>query len=67
MQQQPIQLQYTPEDVNALIGSNPAVKQALENIILNRMVRERDVEIARLKDGAKAMQPIAEMPKAQEG
>ncbi len=64
-QHQPIQIRPTDEEIQAFINSNPAVKQALENIVLTRMVRERDAEIARFKDGATAMAPIANMPKEE--
>ena len=51
------------QDVKAFFARNPMALAQVRIIALQRMLRERDAEIARIKDGVKPMQPIADMPK----
>lgn len=56
----------TEEDVREFFRLNPQLIHALENVMLQRLLRERDAEIARLKDGNPAMAPITTMPDQKE-
>ena len=69
-----IEIKPTTEDVNRLLGENPDIDHKLKIVTLERMVTERDAQIATLKTrvgeleaGAQKTNGIArEMPEVSE-
>ena len=61
-----MEIAIAKSDLDELQRQAPNAYQLLENIALHRLLREREVEIARLRDGTPALAPIAAMPKEGE-
>jgi len=57
-----VEIQVTIQDCLDFFKAHPEAGVEVENISLRRMLRERDAELARLRDGAKPMQPLAPGP-----